>query len=134
MLEKIQDVGELYKIIVFETGHNDEQVATALGYTRSHFNRLINGERSEKVDSALRDKMKKGYAKEIAQFVRRWSGVNSGELDEVSEVVAKTQVAIVELILNLAREKKTVYNKSIEILAKHGLKYIGNGMSIGRKV
>lgn len=130
MLENFQDIDELYKIIVFQTDFTVGVIADALGYTRSHFTRLLKGDRSEKVEVALLDKMKQVYEREITQFVRKYvsRGKTGSEepsltvLRQETKVIAATQRALVEIMMVMAAragQTKADYNKYVEILRKY---------------
>lgn len=130
MLDIFQDIVELHKIIFFQTGESVEDMAKKLQYSRPHLTLLLKGKGSKAVTNELIEKMKVCYKKEVLQFVSKYGKVeatedsNFAEIQEELKVIAETQVALVEIVLAFVAEKKSVYNKSVEILKKHRLEGI----------
>jgi predicted transcriptional regulator YheO len=131
LLDKFQDILEVYRIIVFQTGHTSDQVADKIIMSRPHLSKLLNtiesGEVTPKVKAGLLNKLKWAYEKEITQFIQKYSTPaesNSVGLARDLTVVAEIQAALMEIVLAMVSEKKSVYNKSVEILKKHKLEGI----------
>lgn len=132
MLDNFQDIEELHKIIFFQTGDSVLRMSEKLNYTRPHLALLLNKKGSKEVIQELVEKIKSVYRTEILQFVSKYGrievsnteDISSAEIGEELKVIGETQVALMEIVLALVSEKKGVYNKSVEILKKHGLEGI----------
>lgn len=62
------------------------------------------------------------YRDEVIQLLKEKAKFNLAEQQQELKAIAGMQAAIIELLLLLASEKKSVYNKSVEILEKYSLK------------
>lgn len=130
MLENFQDISELHKIIVFQTGDKVGKIAKRVEYSREHLTGLLKGRGPEKVIRELREKLATSYQKEILQFVGKYSKVNSTAPEIDIEELAEHQRALLEIVLLIAKDKKTVYRESLAVLKKRGLSGIVGGMGM----
>lgn len=126
LLENIQDIKELHNIIVFQTGHSVEKIASNIAYSRPHLAVILKNGGSDEVESEVRKRLRDKYKSEIEQFVSRWSQVPAqvskdermDRLEVSLNAVQKTligadarQQAALELLIAVhsgAREGRTV--------------------------
>lgn len=141
MLDNFQDIAELHKIIVFQTGKTIEEIASDLDYSREHFSKLLNAELSEKVKSGLLGKIKAKYANEISLFVSRYSQVKPSKTGSIAATVDVLQqnllavtarnAAVQEVLLeHVADVKKTSYQEvsaAVRIKEREILKKLKEG-------
>jgi hypothetical protein len=77
LLDNFQNLEEIHKIIVFETGFSVEEIAKRIGYSRPHLALILGGKGSEKVRNELLAILKREFEKEILQFVRRYGKIKT---------------------------------------------------------
>ena len=101
MLENFQDIKEIHKIIVFETGHSVNEIADRLDYSRPHLAILLKGRGSDEVILGVINRLKGAYKKEILQFVSKYTPVFQKQADyEVTVVLKRSQLDRISLSLN----------------------------------
>jgi hypothetical protein len=72
LLDNFQDLDEIHKIIVFQTGYGVKKIALDLDYSRPHLQELLSGKGSDRVTADLIERLKSYYKDEIIQFVRKY--------------------------------------------------------------
>lgn len=103
-----KDLGEVLRIIQFQTGLGEEAIGKKIKYSRSHLNVLKKSGEGEEVAILLNE----AFAKEIAQFVRKYSGFKGGDQqpnlnppgqdpEPTLSQIAKDQKALYDLVLRI---------------------------------
>lgn len=113
MLEEFQDLDEIRRIIVFETGASVEKMAEQIKYSRPHLALILTKGGSEDVVSEVRGKLIAAYKDKIIQFVSRYSNFagkiwEQGSFAQDTTVLMKTIADLSETNKNLSESNKTL--------------------------
>lgn len=99
MLDNIQNLAEIVKIIEFETDATIEEMAKSIGKTRSHLSVVLNQGASNDVLETYASKLKVAYSKEIEHFVSRYAQKETAPsqeplLNEILERVKQIEISL----------------------------------------
>lgn len=103
-LEKIKELDEIVKVVTFQTGKNQTNIAEDLKITPETLSRILNGKPSDKVKRNLIDKLRGTFGKEISQFVAKYGSLNSSALGHPRPTDPESIAAALEELAQSVRE------------------------------